>query len=63
MFYFAIILWVAMLVLAGMAFLAARNRAGYAGGAVLCAVLGIVAFAWSGVHSVPSKSSGLQISK
>jgi regulator of protease activity HflC (stomatin/prohibitin superfamily) len=62
MFYIAIILWIVMLVLAGMAFLADRNRAGYAGGAVLCAILGIVAFGWAGIKSVPPKAIGVPVS-
>lgn len=62
MFYIAIILWIAALVLAGMALLGSRNRAGYGGLAVLCLLLGFGAFAWSGLKSVPAKSVGVPVS-
>lgn len=62
MFYIAIILWIAMLILAGLAVLGSSNRAGYGGLAVLCLFLGLGAFAWSGVKSVPAKSVGVPVS-
>lgn len=62
MFYFALILWIAALVLAGMALLGNRNRAGYGGLAVLCLLLGFGAFAWSGLKSVPAKAIGVPVS-
>jgi hypothetical protein len=62
MFYIAIILWIAMIVLAGAALLTENYRAAKAGGAVLCLVLGFGSFAWSGIHSVPAKSLGVPVS-
>lgn len=73
MFYIAIILWIIMLG-AGVAALATpgkgdRSRdasgpgkAGWAGIAVLCGVLGFAFFAWSGVKSVPAKALGVPVS-
>ena len=62
MFIVAILLWVIMLVLIGAAFIAEDNNAAYAGGAVLCALLGVVAFGWAGIKSVPAKSVGVPVS-
>lgn len=73
MFYIAILFWIVMLVAAGAALIVpgkndrSRNsggpgKAGWAGIAVLCLVLGLGAFAWSGVKSVPAKSVGVPVS-
>jgi regulator of protease activity HflC (stomatin/prohibitin superfamily) len=68
MFIIAIILWVIMLIAAVYAVLV-RGQSGDGPGpvagvvaAVVCGVLGFVAFAWAGVHSVPSKSIGVPVS-
>lgn len=62
MFVIAIILWIIMLCAIGYALISTDGRAPAAGIAALAAVLGLVAFAWSGVHSVPPKSIGVPVS-
>jgi len=73
MFYIAIVLWLIMLVAAVFALVVpgkadrSRNeggpgKAGWAGISGLCLVLGLGAFAWSGVKSVPAKSVGVPVS-
>jgi len=62
MFFVAIILWLGMLVLA-IAALVADKKGGFVAGAVACALLGVVAFGWAGVHSVPAKSVGVPVSQ
>lgn len=66
MFYIAIILWIIMLIAGVLALFAPRGtspgKAGWAGISALCLVLGLGAFAWSGVKSVPPKSIGVPVS-
>lgn len=62
MFIVAIILWIIMLGCAVGLLIPDSNKAALGGGAVVCAVLGLVAFAWAGVHSVPPKSIGVPVS-
>ncbi len=62
MFVIAIILWVGMLILAAAAFIVTDKKGGYVGGAVLCLILGLIAFGISGVKSVPAKSVGVPVS-
>jgi hypothetical protein len=73
MFYIAILFWVVMLAAAGAALIIpgkndrsrgsyGPGKAGWSGIAVLCLVLGLGAFAWSGVKSVPAKSVGVPVS-
>lgn len=64
MFFVAIILWLAMVVLILGALVAdSGKKAGPVAGAVVCALLGVVAFGWAGVHSVPSKAVGVPVSQ
>lgn len=62
MFILAIILWIVMLALGGVAVFAPQNKSAWAAGAAVCAVLGFVFFASSGIHSVPPKSIGVPVS-
>ena len=62
MFIVAILFWIAMLCLIGAAVLATESNWAYGLGAALCALLGVVAFAWAGIHSVPPKSIGVPVS-
>lgn len=62
MFVVAIIFWIAMVVLGLAALVVTDKKGGYVGGAVLCLVLGLFAFAISGVKSVPAKSVGVPVS-
>lgn len=61
MFILAIILWIIMLALGGVAVFA-ENKGAWAAGSVVCAFLGFVFFAWSGIKSVPPKSIGVPVS-
>ena len=62
MFYIAIILWLVMLgCLIGL-LIPDSKKGALAGGAALCAVLGIVAFGWAGIKSVPPKAIGVPVS-
>lgn len=73
MFFIAIILWVITLIALVAALVTpgkgkrdrdakGPGKAGWAGIAVLCALLGFGAFAWAGVKSVPAKAIGVPVS-
>ena len=67
MFYLAIVLWLATLACGGIALLSTddrgnANRRSFFGWAALCALVGVIFFGWSGVHSVPSRSIGVPVS-
>jgi len=61
-FIIAIFLWIAMLILVAEAFVAKDYKLAYAAGGVVCALLGVVAFSWAGIKSVPPKSIGVPVS-
>jgi hypothetical protein len=69
MFVVAIILWVAMLACVVGALAASGSDSsdvgpgGFIAGVIVCALLGVVAFGWSGVHSVPAKAVGVPVSQ
>lgn len=68
MFIVAIILWVGMIAcLIGAVAVSGNDGdtgpAGFVAGAVVLALLGVVAFGWSGVHSVPAKAVGVPVSQ
>lgn len=68
MFIVAIILWIIMLVCILGAVIASGEEtkggpAGFVVGAVVCALLGVVAYGWAGIHSVPAKAIGVPVSQ
>jgi len=62
LFIIAIILWVIMLGCLVGVLIPDTNKGALVGGAMLCAVLGVAAFGWAGVKSVPAKSVGVPVS-